>query len=64
MIAINNTKKKIIPIAINSKIGIQNGENTHHQDQSILPVNLRIKNTRNKTVVVPTPLDVVFSILF
>lgn len=36
-------------------IGIQRGEVTHHQDQSMFPVNLRTKNTTNNTPVNPIP---------
>ncbi len=36
-------------------IGIQRGEVTHHQDQSMFPVNLRTKNTTNNTPVIPIP---------
>jgi len=35
--------------------GIQRGEVTHHQDQSMFPVNLRTKNTTNNTPVNPIP---------
>ena len=38
--------------------GIQSGLVTHHQDQSILPVNLSIRNTMNNTVPRPKPFDV------
>ena len=45
--------------------GIQSGLVTHHQDQSILPVNLSIRNTMNNTVPRPKPFDVLlFAILF
>lgn len=40
---------------ITKATGIQNGENTHHQDQSILSVNFRIKKTRKTIVVNPNP---------
>lgn len=36
-------------------IGIHNGAVTHHQDQSICPVNFRIKNTMKSTPPKPTP---------
>jgi hypothetical protein len=36
-------------------IGIQSGEKTHHQDQSILLVNLSVRNIKNKIVVNPIP---------
>ena len=42
------------PIAITT--GIQIGEVTHHQDQSITPVNLRTKNTINNAPVTPLPV--------
>ena len=35
--------------------GIQRGEVTHHQDQSMFPVSLRTKNTTNNTPVNPIP---------
>lgn len=45
--------------------GIQRGEQTHHQDQSILLVNLRIRNTINTIPEIPSPLDLLFdAILF
>jgi hypothetical protein len=36
--------------------GIQRGEVTHHQDQSIFPVSLRTKNTIKRTAVKLSPL--------
>ena len=39
-------------------IGIQRGEVTHHQDQSIVFVNLRIIKIKNRTMPNPIPLDV------
>lgn len=47
--------KEIITIDNKSKIGIQIGDVTHHQDQSMFPVNLRTKNTTNNTPVNPIP---------
>lgn len=43
MINHNNISK--IDINTDKIIGIHNGENTHHQDQSILSIILAIKNT-------------------
>ena len=44
------TIKNINPtIAKPNMNGIQRGEVTHHQDQSIFPVNLRTKNTMKRT---------------
>ena len=51
-IIINTADKKIQPARTN---GIQRGEVTHHQDQSMFPVNLRTKNTTNNTPVKPIP---------
>jgi hypothetical protein len=45
MIAKNTTPTRAKPIAN----GIQRGEVTHHQDQSIFPVSLRTKNTMKRT---------------
>ena len=45
-------------------IGIQRGEVTHHQDQSIVFVNLRIIKIKNRTIPNPIPLDVfLFSLM-
>jgi hypothetical protein len=44
-----------IKIDKNPTIGIQSGEVTHHQDQSILLVSFNIRNTKNRTVVIPIP---------
>ena len=38
--------------------GIQRGEVTHHQDQSIFPVSFNTKNTTNRTAVKLSPLPV------
>ena len=35
--------------------GIHNGEVTHHQDQVIVPINLRTKKTINNTPPNPIP---------
>ena len=44
------TIKNINPtIAKPNMNGIHRGEVTHHQDQSIFPVNLRTKNTMKRT---------------
>jgi len=43
--------------------GIQRGEVTHIQDQSILLVNFKIRKTINKTAVRLRPLFVVFMLL-
>ena len=37
--------------------GIHRGDVTHHHDQSILPVSLRVKKIRNRTIVVLIPED-------
>ena len=44
-------------------IGIQIGEVTHHQDQSILLVNFNTKKIKNSTVPTPTPFPVFDSVL-
>ena len=44
-----------------SVIGIQSGENTHHQDQSILSVNFKIKKTIKTMVDRPRLPDLLFS---
>lgn len=50
--------------AINTKInGIQRGDNTHHQDQSILPVNFNTMKINNNGVVIDAPLEEVFSLI-
>jgi len=51
--------QKIKPTATT---GIQNGEKTHHQDQSILLVSFNIKKIMNRIVVNPIPLLVLFDI--
>ena len=38
------------PITVASATGIQSGAVTHHQDQEIVLVSFRIKNTINKTL--------------
>jgi hypothetical protein len=45
-------------------IGIQRGEVIHHQDQSIFPVSLRIKNTIKITAVKLSPLELFLDIIF
>jgi hypothetical protein len=59
---INNitTKKTIVRIESANPIGIQRGEVTHHQDQSMFPVSLRTKNTMNNTPVNPMPDEELF----
>jgi hypothetical protein len=44
-------------IATTRSMGIQRGDVTHHHDQSILPVSLRVKKIRNRTIVVLIPED-------
>jgi hypothetical protein len=44
-------------IATTRSMGIQRGDVTHHHDQSILPVSLRVKKIRNSTIVVLIPED-------
>jgi len=48
-------KMTIIKIETTKATGIQNGENTHHQDQSILSVNFKIKKTKKTIVLNPKP---------
>jgi len=60
---VKNTKINIITTDIATKTGIQIGEVTHHQDQSIFPVSFKTKNTKNKTPGSPIPFDVLFFIL-
>ena len=43
--------------------GIQSGAVTHHHDQVIVPVSLRIKNIKKRTVDIPTPPDALFDLL-
>ena len=55
------TTKRIIKKKLRkSATGIQRGEVTHHQDQSIFPVNLRIKNTMKRTPAKLKPEDEFF----
>ena len=56
------TKTIMIKTTKIKQIGIQSGENTHHQDQSKLPVSFNIKNIKKTIVVSPNPLSV-FSIV-
>lgn len=42
-------------IPINKANGIQSGERTHHQDQSILLVSFKTKNTTKSIVGIPKP---------
>jgi hypothetical protein len=55
-ITIKTTKK----IDTAKAIGIHKGEVTHHHDQSIFPVNLRIKNTMKRTPAKLKPEDEFF----
>ena len=49
-------RKIVIPIIEKTiTTGIQNGENTHHQDQSILFVSFKIKKTIKTIVANPNP---------
>ena len=58
------TSKTIIKKPNDISKGIQRGEVTHHQDQSILPVNLSTKNTMNKTAVKLNPVpELLFDVL-
>jgi len=50
-------------IDINNTDGIQSGDVTHHQDQSILFVNLRTRKTTNRMKLNPNPLFVLLFIL-
>jgi hypothetical protein len=56
IITIKTTKK----IDTAKAIGIHKGEVTHHHDQSIFPVNLRIKNTMKRTPAKLKPEDEFF----
>ena len=47
--AITTPKNTTPKIANTNANGIQRGEVTHHQDQSMFPVNLRTKNTMKRT---------------
>jgi len=56
-------------IASIKRIGIHNGDVTHHHDQAAtcpIPASLRVKKIRKRTVPIPMPLDVDFclSMLF
>ena len=51
------TPSSITSIATTRSMGIQRGDVTHHHDQSILPVSLRVKKMRNSTIVVLIPED-------
>ena len=44
-------------------MGIHNGENTHHQDQVITPINFSTKKMRKRTVQIPIPVSVFFFIV-
>ena len=48
-------------ITMPSATGIHSGLVTHHHDQSIVFVNLRIRNTINNVVPTPIPFDVLLS---
>lgn len=52
-------------IIITTPAPIHSGDVTHHQDQSIVCVNLRTKNIRNRSVPNPIPLpdDALFAML-
>ena len=45
------------------EMGIHNGENTHHQDQVITPINFSTKKMRKRTVQIPIPVSVFFFIV-
>jgi|LauGreDrversion4_2_1035121.scaffolds.fasta_scaffold106514_3 hypothetical protein len=51
------TPSRMTSIATTRSMGIQRGDVTHHHDQSILPVSLRVKKIRNRTIVVLIPED-------
>ena len=51
------TPSRVTSIATTRSTGIQRGDVTHHHDQSILPVSLRVKKIRNRTIVVLIPED-------
>lgn len=46
----------IIPVNRTTK-GIHSGPNTHHQDQSITPVNFKTMNINVKTLKNPMPFE-------
>lgn len=54
------TTKTTIKIETIKAIGIQRGEVTHHQDQSIFPVSLRTKNIMNNNPDNPIPDEELF----
>ena len=60
---IRNIKNEIKNTPNKIPAGIQNGDVTHHQDQSIFPVSFNTKNTMNNTPGSPIPFDVLFFIL-
>jgi len=51
------TPSRMTSIATTRSSGIQRGDVTHHHDQSILPVSLRVKKMRNSTIDVLIPED-------
>ena len=51
--ATKNTPNKITT-------GIQNGDVTHHQDQSILSVNFNVRNIKNNIDGSPNPFSIFF----
>ena len=51
------TPSSMRSIATTRSMGIQRGDVTHHHDQSILSVSLRVKKIRNSTIVVLIPED-------
>jgi hypothetical protein len=54
------TTKTTIKIEAIKAIGIQRGEVTHHQDQSMFPVSLRTKNITNNNPDNPIPEEELF----
>lgn len=44
-------------VATANTSGIQSGLVTHHQLQSMVPVNFRTRNTMNRTIPIPIPFD-------
>ena len=62
IIAITPTIPNITAAATN---GIHSGLVTHHQLQSMVPVNFKTRNTMNKIIPIPIPFDLFsFAILF
>ena len=57
---IRNIKNEIKNTPNKIPAGIQNGDVTHHQDQSILSVSFKVRNIRNNIDGNPNPLSIFF----